>query len=137
MREVVLLVGVPGSGKTWCTNQLGDKYDLCLNDDHIGKDYIAALLQASAKPGIKKVLGECPFSISAVRDPLIGSGRKVSLVFIIEEDRVVTDRYFKRDKKPIPPGHLSRQKTYRNRAQETSSFSGTSSDVAKYLKERA
>lgn len=142
MREVVLLVGVPGVGKSWVTNQLGDTFDQCLNDEHIGKDYPGALIRESGRPGDKPVLGEVPFSMSTVMDPLKNARRRVTTVFIVEDDRVLTDRYFKRavknnsERRAIPPGHLSRQKTYAQRAKESGSFVGTSEQVLAHLKSK-
>lgn len=141
MREVVIIVGVPGSGKTWVTDQLGDLYDQCLNDAHIGGNYLKALMDESAKTSTKPVLGECPFSMSQIIDPLKAAGRKVTPVFLIENDRVLTQRYFQREqKKPpgerkmIPPGHLTRQGTYAQRAKASGGFMGTSEQVLEHLK---
>jgi len=133
MRQIVVLVGVPSSGKTFITSQVRDLYEVVQNDDYIGKDYLGALMNASAMDG-PPVLGECPFSMSQIVDPLKAKGRRVTTVFILEDDVTLARRYLARDKKPIPPQHLSRQKTYRERAIASGSFSGTSSQVLDYLK---
>lgn len=134
MKDITLLVGVPASGKSWVTHRVHDLYDVVQNDEYIGKDYIGALLKASEGDGGKPVLGECPFSISQVKDPLEAKGRRVKTVFIVEDEDVLANRYYNRSGKEIPKGHLSRQETYRQRALESGSFKGTSDEVLGYLR---
>lgn len=133
MRPITLLVGVPGAGKSWVANQVKDDYHYVPNDEHIGKDYVGALLKASESDG-PTVLGECPFSVSAVLDPLKAKGRQVKTVFIVEHEKVLTDRYRSRSGKQIPSGHLTRNKTYLDRAHQSGSFFGTSGQVLQHLK---
>ena len=132
-QPIYLLVGVPGSGKSWVCNQLKDKFEYLAHDDYIGMPY-AKHASASARTGTKPVLIETPFSISQLKNPLEVSGNKVIPVFIIESEDVLKDRYYKRDKKLIPTGHLTRMKTYAERAKEWNAFMGTSQEVLEYLK---
>jgi nicotinamide riboside kinase len=133
MRKIIILCGVPSSGKTTLINQVRDLFEVVENDDHIGKDYVGALLKASEGVG-KPVLAEAPFSISQVVDPLRAKARDVTTVFLIEDDRTLTQRYFKRDRKPIPAGHLTRNRTYAKRAEETGSFMGNGEKMLEHLK---
>lgn len=130
--SVFIVVGCPGSGKSWVCEQLGHKFDHLKHDDFIGKDYGSALAEASK--GNKPVLAETPFSISQLKEPLEAKGIKVVPVFISEPDGVIEERYLKRNGKPIPTGHLTRQKTYAERAKLYGAFIGTAQEVLEHLK---
>lgn len=132
MQKIFLVVGVPGSGKTTLCSKLIQKYEYLPHDDFESEiSYIKAanrLQQIATKP----LLLEAPFSVSIYTEAL-----EVIPVFIIEEDAVVSDRYFNRDKKPIPKGHLTRQCTYKKRATELNAFFGTADQVFRHLDDLA
>jgi gluconate kinase len=132
---IYLLVGVPGSGKSWVADQVGEKFEYVRNDDFMKQKggYLTALIDR-AQSAIKPILCEAPFSISELKDPLERAGHKVIPVFIIENPWVVAERYAKRENKLIPRGHLTRMETYRQRAEQWDSFKGTSSEVLEHLK---
>lgn len=132
-QPIYLLVGCPGSGKTWVVNQVKEKFKCVLNDDYIGKPYVTHILKESVG-ATKPLLIEAPFSISQVKDPLEQSGLKVVPLVILEKNSVVADRYLKREAKHIPVGHLTRMATYEKRAKENKWFSGTSAEVLEHLK---
>lgn len=137
MKSIYLVVGVPGSGKSWVCEQLRDKFEYVHHDGYIGhikqpEVYVDAILQ-KAKSATKPLLTEAPFSISQIKDPLEAQGFKVIPVFILEDPRIVSERYQKREKKQIPTGHLTRMETYRSRAREWGSFFGTSQQVLEHL----
>ncbi len=127
-----MLVGAPGSGKTWVSKQLEKQYCLIANDTYIGEDYVAAI-KAIAPVTPKKVLIETPFSMSQLMEPLEDAGYMVEPIIIAESAAVHTARYEKRTGKPIPKGHLTRTKTYLDRARSMGYFYGTSEEVLKYL----
>jgi hypothetical protein len=128
---IYLLAGTPGSGKTWVCKQLEDKFDYLAHDDFPNpKTYISAIKRL-ASFATKPILIETPFSVSTFTDSL-----PVTPVFIIESEEVTKSRYEARDNKPIPQGHLSRIKTYIDRAKELNAFSGTSEQVLEYLKSK-
>jgi uridine kinase len=137
-KPIYLVVGVPGSGKTWVCEQLKEKFDYLKHDDYISagqKAYVHAagrLADFSEKP----VLIETPFSVSQIYEPLMRQGYRVIPVFIIETDEVVSKRYKDREGKDIIPGHLSRVRTYIDRAREMKCFSGTSSEVLSHLRSK-
>ena len=137
MRQpIYLIVAVPGSGKTWVTSQLGDKFEFVHHDLFIGQAgeaYVKSILKRAEK-ATKPLLTEAPFSISQTKDPLEAAGYKVIPIFIIESEPVLRDRYFKREKKSIPQGHITRMKTYEQRAHDWKAFKGTSQEVLEYLK---
>lgn len=130
-----LVVGVPCSGKSWVCGQQ-DSYDYIAHDDHIGGDYTAAIIE-HAKTATRPLLVETPFSVSQIVGPLANQGFEVTQVFIIEDEQVLTTRYAEREEKPIPQGHISRQKTYAQRAMQTGSYVGTSTEVADHLRRLA
>jgi hypothetical protein len=137
--KVYLLVGCPGSGKSWVANQLRGLMDYIPHDNFIKSEtaYLPHIFaHLKAKTDKKPVLIESPFSISQLKDPLEQRGVNVEVVFIQEHDHILKSRYENREGKPIPAGHLTRQRTYAERAKEYGSFSGTSQQVLELLKSK-
>lgn len=137
-QPIYLVVAVPGSGKSWVCDQLTDLFHYVHHDGYIGhikhpEAYVDAILEAT-ETAKKPLLTEAPFSISKIKDPLEAAGHKVKPVFIIEDPAVLSARYLKREKKPIPKGHLTRMGTYAARAKAWKAFTGTSQEVLDYLK---
>ena len=137
-KPIYMIVAVPGSGKTWVTNQLKDKFHLVHHDGFLGhinqpEAYVAGILEACEEAD-KPILCEAPFSIKSIEEPLVNEGHTVEKVFIIEEPEVIRLRYFRREKRMIPKGHLTRMNTYAQRAKASGSFAGTSDEVLNYLK---
>jgi hypothetical protein len=135
-KTIYMVVGSPGSGKTWVCDQLKDKFQLIHHDGYIHLkapgSYVKAILEEAPK-ATKPVLIEAPFSISQTKEPLEAAGYKVIPVFIVEEDSVHRKRYAERERKNIPQGHLTRTQTYLQRAKEGKHFFGTSEQVLKHL----
>lgn len=136
--KIYMVVGCPCSGKSWVCDQLKDRFEYVRHDDYIaGKNgdaaYIAAI-KVRAVTAQKPLLIETPFSMSQLEGPLAGHGFEVKPVFIQEAPGVIEDRYREREGKPIPPGHLARQRTYMQRATDRGAFWGTSSAVLEHLK---
>lgn len=137
MKTLYMIVGAPGSGKTWVTNQLKDKFHLIHHDGYIYLKapkgaYVQAILN-EAPNATKPVLIEAPFSMRETIDPLEARGYKIVPVFIIESPEVHSGRYLKRENKAIPQGHLTRTQTYLQRAKDGGHFYGTSEAVLKHL----
>jgi hypothetical protein len=128
-----MLVGIPGAGKTWATSQVKDDFTFVRNDDHIGDNYVEAILKA-AENSLKPLLIEAPFSMKQIQDPLEYAGYRVIPVFIIEKPEVIAARYYQREGREIPKGHLTRMKTYAERAKACRGFAGTSQQVLEHLK---
>jgi hypothetical protein len=135
-KQIILVVGVPCAGKSWVCEQLDGLYSYVRHDDHIGGDYVAAI-RGRTLLTTKPVLAETPFSMSQIVEPLQARGLEVKPVFIIEHPDELRARYLAREGKPIPAGHLSRQKTYEQRSKDTGAFRGNSAAVLEYLKRRA
>jgi hypothetical protein len=95
--------------------------------------YVKAAIRG-ADMADKPLLLETPFSMSEIVEPLESKGFNVIPVFIQERHDVISDRYFKREGKEIPRGHLSRQNTYLDRAKTMNAFHGTSQEVLNHLK---
>lgn len=136
MNDIWMVVGCPGSGKSWVCEQLEDKFEYVHHDLYIkmaGDTYVKEIIKRS-KDATKPLLIEAPFSMRAIMEPLQEKGFKVIPVFIQEKPEVISDRYLKREKKEIPKGHLTRQNTYLERAKEIGAFVGTSDQVLNHLK---
>jgi len=141
--KIVLLVGCPGSGKTWIANQLQDIYDHLPHDDYLDstaryiKD-IARLVRLSSvysSEGVQKpILIETPFSVSKIVGPLAELGLYPTCVYIVDNKAIVEERYYRREGRTIPLGHLTRMDTYERRAQEQGAFYGSSEQVLAHLK---
>jgi hypothetical protein len=132
---VFMVIGCPGSGKSWVCEQLKDRFHYVPHDAFLGVGYLRAIdkqLRIATKP----LLIEAPFSISQIKDPLERAGFTVTPVFIQEAHAVIRARYRAREGKDIPPGHLTRQHTYQQRANLLGAFQGTSSEVLTHLKGR-
>lgn len=135
MKKAYMVVGCPGSGKSWVCDQLKDKFHYVHHDLYIGMadgTYVNEIMR-QANLAQKPLLIEAPFSISKIKDPLEQIGFKITPVFIQEDHSLIADRYRKRENKDIPKGHLTRQETYRQRADEWKAFKGTSSQVLEHL----
>ena len=135
MNKIYILVGSPGSGKTWVSSQLYGKFSVAEQDEFIGKDYVHHLLALSHRER-QPILANTPFGLSKLMESLQNEGAEVEAVFIIEDPDTLAARYEAREGKPIPKGHLSRQYTYQERAYELNAFSGTSEEVLKYLQSK-
>jgi gluconate kinase len=152
-REVVLVCGVQGSGKSWVCRQLKRQYayvphDRCWThpsaqpeqgDDAAwgppgSKSTHVSEVISAAKHSRLPVITEVPFDERSVRDQLTGAGLQVTCVFVVEEPDVLARRYFLREKKSLPAGVQTRAAGLTRRAREWGCFSGTSDAVLKHLK---
>lgn len=148
-KYLYLIVGAPGSGKTWLASQLKYKFNLIHHDGFIYLKhpdklaYVKAILK-EAPTSDKPVLIEAPFSVSAIREPLEKAGYTVVPFYIIEDEKTHSQRYIEREKREgrwSPEkhkhlaGHLTRTQTYLARAKEHGDFYGTSAEVLQYLKD--
>ncbi len=135
-QPIYMVVGCPGSGKSWVCAQLREQFEYVRHDNFLNTNiYISAIQQAHAK-ATKPLLIETPFSMSQLLEPLQSHGSKVECVFIQEVPGVIEARYRARESKIIPAGHLARQRTYAERAKAMQAFVGTSAQVLEYLRER-
>lgn len=133
-KVVYLLVGCPGSGKSWVTDQLRGTFTVVEHDDYMDRsnEYPDAVV-AAAWTSLSPVIANTPFGVSKLQETLEQNALKVIPVFIIEPDAVVTERYEAREGRPISKGHLTRQRTYFERALELGAFHGGSQEVLDYL----
>jgi hypothetical protein len=144
-KKIFILVGSPGSGKTWVANQLRDKYTYVAHDSYglkSSKEYLMAI-SAHAHASDKPIVCETPFSLSQIQKPLLERGYEVQPVFILEEPSVTRQRYEMRyqthkiGQKQMPQGHLTRIETYKERAKELNAPSGTSAEILDYMRNHA
>lgn len=135
MKPIYLVCGVPGSGKSWVCEQLGDKYNYLSHDSFIGMPkhaYQNALIKL-ARSSDKPVLGDVPFMISILIENLKASNATVIPYFVIENPLTTRTRYEAREGKPIPPQHLTRIATVKQRAIQYRAPKGTSTEVLALL----
>lgn len=126
-KKIFMVVGCPGSGKSWVGEQLKQKYEYVRHDDH-KTGYVDAIARR-AKSATKPLLIETPFSVSQIKEPLEKQGFEVVPLYIQEKSEVIKQRYQAREGKEIPAGHLTRQQTYAQRANEQGAFSGSSTEI--------
>lgn len=134
---VYIIVGSPGSGKSWVMNQLKARFHVIEQDDFINKrpKYNLALITAAESQTVKNpILTNTPFGVSDLMAFLEQNGVQARPVFLVEPEQVLRDRYRARSGKEIPVGHVTRQLTYRDRAEELGAFIGTSTQVLAHLK---
>lgn len=139
VNQIYLVVGCPGSGKSWVCEQLRDRFDYVRHDDYTSADegaYVRAIIRQS-KIANRPLLIETPFSVSQIKDPLEKQCFRVTPVFIQEAHDVIRARYLARGSGDIPAGHLTRQDTYAKRAREWQSYMGTSAEVLAFLQNMA
>jgi len=136
-QPIYMVVGVPASGKSWVCSQLADEFFYVAHDAFMDTNKYLEAIRIGMQMASKPLLIETPFSVSQILEPLQKRGYRVHPVFIIESDKTLETRYRTRENKPIPTQHLSRQRTYAERAQKLQAFSGTSGDVLRYLQHAA
>lgn len=130
---IILLVGVPGSGKTWVCDRVKDSYHIIKHDEYLDGGYLAAIM-AAARCIAKPILVETPFSMSAFMEPLCEEGLAVMPIFVIASESDLERNWDTRGTKPhARKGHLTRQNTYMARAESHGAFCGNSSDVLNHL----
>jgi hypothetical protein len=135
MQKIYLIIGVPGSGKSWVSSKLEDRFEVLPHDEFLNANYPAMLVKAACMLS-KPIVGELPFGITETLTYLQESGADVEPVFIVEPPDVLKARYSAREGKDIPKGHLTRQNTYYERSIEYGAFSGTAQKVLDYLKKK-
>ena len=132
MSKVVMLVGVPGSGKSWVIERLNGKFEYVSHDTHATKEKLAYSVNAAAQ-GHKPVIVDCPFAERELLERLDKLGLPVTPVFIVEKPETVGERYFQREKRHAPQATITRAATIRDRAKEWGAKYGSSSEILKYL----
>lgn len=134
-KRVFLLIGVPSSGKSWVAKHLGDKVNYVSHDDHIDQDYVRSIIKKYQSSDPRPLLIETPFGMNDLVESLKQRSIEITPLFITEHPIVLSQRYFDRENKDIPKGHLTRQNTYLDRAKKLNAFAGTSKEVLKHLHE--
>ena len=134
MKPIILVVGCPASGKSHVCEAVRGKFLYVPHDLYKEREYPIYLLKGMSKE--KPVIGEIPFGLSKIQTELEGRGAKVIPVFLIEEEKTLHERWDKRklEKASVRTGHLSRQDTYRARAEELGAFLGSAAELIEHLR---
>lgn len=119
-----MIVGVPGSGKTWVASQLKDKYEVV-------RPLVSETAIEKANEASRPLLIEAPFNAFTMKEDLEAEGFDVRVACIVEKPEVLSLRYLRREGETLPKGHLLRMKAL---AERVSDFSGTSAQVLEFLK---
>lgn len=136
MRRVYAVIGCPGSGKTWICDQVKENFNFVHHDLYIGMAegrYVEAILEAAPKSD-RPLLIEIPFSINTITTPLRDAGFEIVHLIIQEPPLTIAGRYYNREKKKIPQGHLTRMNTYNARALENGWLRGSTEHILEILK---
>lgn len=133
MKKVILLCGVPGSGKTWIMKQISGKYGCVHNDEYIGKPRQTMIHAVLGMANYKTVVVDCPFGERDLKNQLESQGGSVFPLFIVEKPSVIKMRYESRESKPATQATLTRAHTILDRVMEWNSPYGTSTEVLKML----
>lgn len=133
MKDVLLICGVPGSGKSWVCERLPDFFTYIRHDDYIKADYAQAI-ELTYQAGKRNIVADCPFKERELREKLEVYGFRVDPIFIVEAPQVVAERYFKREGKQISNASFTRATTIQDRAKEWQAPMGTSQEVLDFLK---
>lgn len=131
-REVYLICGVSGAGKTWVCERVKDKFIYVPHDLHY--DSICSALAEAAFDFSGPLITECPFAERIQKEKMEAVGFKVTPIFVIENPNLVASRYFARENRPIQKSAYVRASSILKRAQEWQAFYGTSEEVLQYLK---
>jgi ribose 1,5-bisphosphokinase PhnN len=133
MKPIVLVVGCPGSGKTFVCESVRGHYLYVPHDLYKEREYPIYLLKSVSQE--KPVIGEIPFGLSKLQ-AACERGAKVVPVFLYEEEKLLHERWDKRGNVTASTrkGHLSRQETYCVRARELKAFLGNSSELIEHLR---
>lgn len=128
---IYLLCGVPGAGKTWCIERLGDKF-IHIPHDSYTHDKIVRL--ACEYQDHQYVIIDCPFDERRLRAQLERRALSVTPVFILERPSVIEARYFQREKKMPSANVLTRAVTIKKKIEEWGAVYGTSEEMLDYLR---
>lgn len=129
-KTVHMLVGVPGSGKSWVAGQL-DQFNHKPHDSYQVSEYHKELI-THAKQSHKDILAEAPFRVSVLIDQLKAAGIPVKTYYISEPEQKIREQYEKRDKKQWLKQHATNLKKYDQRPDWD--HRGSSIDILKLLK---
>jgi len=153
MKPVYLVIGVPGSGKSWVCRQLTDTFHYVPHDKAwthptqkpvpaaeadaewpkgAKSNHLEVLLRA-AKTATKPVITEVPFGERRLRDQLSAAGVKVHPVFVVTDPDTVARRFLHREGKRPQPGTMKRAADMQARAKDWHAFAGTSQEVLDHL----
>lgn len=133
-KPIVLLCGVPGSGKTWVIDQLDqDNYFHIPHDKFSHEKIVRYALQIQCDLNIKRIIIDCPFAERSLRQKLEDQHLTVIPVFIVETPETIRIRYMNREGHLPSQNILTRAETIMDKVLEWKAYYGTSKEVLDYL----
>lgn len=132
-KDIYLICGVPGAGKTWVCKQLTDKFTYVPHDENI-KDPIGGILKAS-EGTFRPIITECPFAERPMKDKLEMAGFHVIPYFVVEHPDVIYARFVARENKEPQKASMTRAVSIKERAKEWRAVHGTSKEILAHLQE--
>jgi len=135
MQPVFLLCGPPGCGKTWISEQIQDRFNFVVHDEHPIDVYPSALLNASRVSELP-ILGNAPFRCGVVIQYLRIRKVDCKAIYIVEPYDVVAQRFIKREgREKFSSWHQKNIRHQNKRAETQADFKGTADEVLEYMKE--
>jgi predicted kinase len=132
--RVIILVGVPASGKSWVTERVAGLYNHIPHDDYSREDYLHTLLHATK--GSKDILAEAPFNAAGLVNDLKARGVVVEEWLVTAPLDEIKARYAARKGREYPANFATNHARYEADAHRFA-YKGTSSLVAMVLKATA
>jgi hypothetical protein len=137
---IVLLAGVPASGKSWVASRARNDFHYLPHDGYKRdkysdqlNDYLADIVIAATNINSKKpLLIETPFSVSRIAGPLERMGFQVIVVYVLETEDTLFKRHTTRGTE-ARASYLTQQVTYYDRAILSDSFHGTSEEALAHI----
>lgn len=127
-QPVILICGVPGSGKTHVAKKLPKHHFKYVPHDDYPRENYHKVLTLQSEISQKPVVGEAPFRVTELVEKLEDAGVPVEQYWIVEDEATTKKRYETREKKPIPKQHLKNRVRYDERT-KGSKTRGTSDEV--------
>jgi dephospho-CoA kinase len=147
-RDIILVCGVQGSGKSWVCRQLKHRYHYVQHDrcwrhptavpgdgDDVkwgppgSRNVHLPTLVMEAQRADRPLITEAPFGERELREKLIQAGLNVRVLFVNEPPEVLAKRFLQREQRPIDRAALSRAAGIARRAAEWGCFVGSSAEV--------
>jgi hypothetical protein len=114
-RDVHLIVGVPGSGKSWVADKLQKRFEHVPHDEHPARDYAKVLAERARAEGTREILAEAPFRAAHLQEMLAAHHVKVHTYYLDVPSATAREQYESRTGKTFPEQHARNLERYASR----------------------